>query len=206
MDVGIKDLEVQETKNNNNNNLFVRDNNNCFTNIVNKSACEVVVEEEDEEEQVKHAQNNTQSLLVPQAMLETIMPCEKICSNFRTITEEINNSGACLTTSSDTLLHHHQQHTTSPSKQQQFKQELCEPALASDGEQMHHHVQPTFCTSSEDAHFPLNLKSRVCVSEEKKHNTEVSLIFQIIKSLSQIMITSLNHQKQYKCLEIKESS
>lgn len=175
MDVGIKDFELQETKNNNNNNLFVRDNN-CF---VNKSACEVVVEEEEDEEEVqereevdvKHAQNNNTSLLVPQAMLETIMPCEKICSNFRTIAEEINNSGACLTTSSDTLLHHHQQ---SPTKQQQFKQELCEPALASDGEQMHHHAQPAFCSSSEDAHFPLNLKSRVCVSEDKKHNTEVS--------------------------------
>lgn len=158
MDVGIKDFEVQETKNNNNNSLFVRDNNTCF---VNKSA---VVE-------VEHAQNNNTSLLVPQAMLETIMPCEKICSNFRTIAEEINNSGACLTTSGDTLLHHHQ---PAPTKQQQFKQELCEPALASDGEQMHHHAQPAFCTSSEDAHFPLNLKSRVCVSEDKKHNTEVS--------------------------------
>ena len=178
MDVGSKDLELQETKNNNNNNLFVRDNNNCFTNIVNKSACEVVVEEVVDKELIKHAQNNSQSLLVPQAMLETIMPCEKICSNFRTITEEINNSGACLTTSSDTQQHHHhQQHTTSPSKQQQFKQELCEPALASDGEQMHHHAQPAFCNSSEDAHFPLNLKSRVCVSEDKKHNTEVSSSF-----------------------------
>lgn len=178
MDVEIKELELQQTKNNNNNNLFVRDNNNCFTNIANKSACEVVVEEEEddgeeEEEKLKHSQNNTQSLLVPQAMLETIMPCEKIWSNFRTITEEINNSGACLTTSSDTLLHHHHQHT--PSKQHQFKQELCEPALASDGEQIHHHTQLKFCTSeSEDAHFPINLKSRVCVSEDKKHNTKVS--------------------------------
>ena len=161
MDVGIKDFELQETKNNNNNNLFVRDNN-CF---VNKIACEEG--EVVNVEAVKHAQNKSTALLVPQAMLETIMPCEKICSNFRTITEEINNTGACLTTTSDT-----HQHTTSPSKQQQFKQELCEPTLACDGEQMH----PAFCTSSEDAHYPLNLKSHVCVSvsEDKKHNTEVS--------------------------------
>lgn len=53
------------------------------------------------------------SLPSPKAMLETIMPCEKLCNSFRQIADDISGGGVTKT---------------------HIKHEISEPKLASDGE------------------------------------------------------------------------
>jgi hypothetical protein len=106
MEIDVKD---EEPNNNNNNQSIngasklidtINKNINCLFDKFSESATKIDVDES--------------SLPSPKAMLETIMPCEKLCGSFRQIADDIGGGDVIKT---------------------HIKHEISEPKLASDGEE-----------------------------------------------------------------------
>jgi Mg2+ and Co2+ transporter CorA len=102
------DVRDEETNNNNKQSTngasklidTINNNINCLFDKLSESETKIDADES--------------SLPSPKAMLETIMPCEKLCNSFRQIADDIGAGGEVIKT--------------------HIKHEISEPKLASDGE------------------------------------------------------------------------
>ena len=107
MEIDVRDEETNINNNNNNQSTngvsklidTINNNINCLFDKLSESETKIDADES--------------SLPSPKAMLETIMPCEKLCNSFRQIADEIGGGEVIKT---------------------HIKHEISEPKLASDGE------------------------------------------------------------------------
>jgi hypothetical protein len=113
-----------------------------------------------ESEKVKIVACDESSLPSPKAMLETIMPCEKICNSFRHIADDLS-AGTC----GDHIAVHKTQIKSEPSG-------FMEPKLAGSG------VTGSAGEECEGGdQYPLNLKSLKYASERQKVSEKFLLKF-----------------------------
>ena len=104
---------------------------------------------------VTRIETDENSLPSPRAMLETIMPCEKLCSSFRQIADDLVEEEHASTLKANRHFRHQQIH--------HIKHEISEPKLAADVEEDFDRDQ-----------FPLNLKSFAGHGYERKAEMNVS--------------------------------
>lgn len=115
MEIDVKEEELNNNNNNSESNNgsssklidSINNNINCLLDKFSESAAKIDADES--------------SLPSPKAMLETIMPCEKLCNSFRQIADDISGSDVIKT---------------------HIKHEISEPKLASDGEEFEHEQFP----------------------------------------------------------------
>ena len=125
MEIGVKD---EENNNQNGTSKLIdnfNNNINCLLDKLSESATKIDVDES--------------SLPSPKAMLETIMPCEKLCNSFRQIADDLGGGDVIKT---------------------HIKHEISEPKLASDGEEFREEF-PLNLKSMKHGH---ELKSTMSVS------------------------------------------
>ena len=103
-------------------------------------------------ESVTKIETDENSLPSPKAMLETIMPCEKLCSSFRQIADDLVEEEDASTLKANRHFRQHQNH--------HIKHEISEPKLATDVEDYDQ--------------FPLNLKNLAGHGHERKSAMNVS--------------------------------
>ena len=111
MEIDVRDEETNINKNNNNNNQ----NSNGSSKLIDTINNNINSLFEKFSESATKIDADESSLPSPKAMLETIMPCEKLCNSFRQIADDISGAGDVIKT--------------------HIKHEISEPKLAIDCEE-----------------------------------------------------------------------
>lgn len=96
--VDVKDTETATIKNNNNNNNNNNSDGKSIIDTINNNINCLIERLQSESEIGKIVECDESSLPSPKAMLETIMPCEKLCNNFRHIADDLSSESDVIKT------------------------------------------------------------------------------------------------------------